>query len=174
MRLRLGVFALVSVVVFLASAGISSFVIDPENLGVRLALYVLALLALIATILFGVFALVSPLFGRTGIDPVSVAEARAAGRQAYARVLSSAATGAQLNGAWAYDLRLVVAPTDVPAYEATDRVRVHRTHGKPVAGDILTVVRLAADAPQVAVTDGPALTPQDAAVPTSAPGWPGT
>jgi len=173
MRLRLGLFALVSLVVVLVSAGLSSFVVDPENLGVRLALSALALLALIATILFAVFALVTPLFGRTGVDPARLAAARAAGRETPARVLSSVATGAQLNGAWAYDLRLVVAATDVPAYEVTDRVRVHRTHGRPVAGQLLTVVRLDADAPQVVVTEGPALAPQDAAVPDSAPGWPG-
>lgn len=174
MRLRLGLFALLSLVVFLVSAGISSFVVDPENLGIRLALYLLALLAVIATILFAVFAIVFPRFGRTGVDPVAVAAARAAGRQAYARVLSSTATGAQLNGAWAYDVRLVVAATDVPAYAVADRVRVHRTHGKLSGqGEIVTVVRLAADAPQVVVTAGPTQTPQDAAVPQEAPAWPG-
>ena len=174
MRLRLGFLALLSLIVFLASAGISSFVVVPENIGVRLVLYVIALLAGIATILFAVFALVAPRFGRTGVDPARVVEARAAGRQAYARVLTSVATGAQLNGAWAYDVRLVVAATDVPAYEVSDRVRVHRTHGKLAGGELVTVVRLAADAPQVAVTEGPALTPQDADVPASAPAWPGT
>lgn len=173
MRLRLGVFALVSLVVFLASAGVSSFVVDPENIGVRLVLYTIALLAAIATILFTVFAFVSPRFGPTGIDPALVKGARAAGRQAHARVLSATATGAQLNGAWAYDVRLVVAATDVPAYEVSDRVRVYRTHGRLVGGEIVTVVRLAADAPRVVVTEGPALTPQDADVPGSAPGWPG-
>lgn len=174
MRLRLGLFALISVVVFLAAAGVSSFVVDPENIGIRLPLYGIALLALIATILLTVFSIVSPRFGRTGVDPVQVAAARSAGRQAFARVLSSAPTGAQLNGAWAYQVRLVVAATDVPAYEVDDRVRVHRTHGKLTGqGEIVTVVRLAADAPQVVVTEGPTQTPQDAEVPQAAPAWPG-
>lgn len=174
MRLRLGLFALISLVVALVAAGVSSVVVDPENIGVRLVLYVVALLAIIATILFTVFAIVAPRFGRTGVDPVQVSTARAAGRQAYARVLSATATGAQLNGAWAYDVRLVVAATDVPAYEVADRVRVHRTHGKLSGrGELVTVVRLAAGAPQVAVTAGPTQTPQDAEVPQEAPAWPG-
>jgi hypothetical protein len=174
MRIRLGIFAVVSFVVFVVSAGLASFAVDPENLGIRLALYALALLAAIATILFTVFAIVTPLFGRTGVDPAVLAEARAAGREAAARVLSARATGAQLNGAWAYDVRLVVAATDVPAYEVFDRVRVHRTHGKLTgAGEIVTVVRLAADAPQVAVIEGPTRAPQDAVVPQAAPPWPG-
>jgi hypothetical protein len=175
MRLRLLVFALVSLGVFLLSAGVSSFVVDPENIGVRLALYVVALLALIALILFVVFAIVTPLFGRTGVAPAAIAGARAAGREAYARVLSATPTGGQLNGAWAYDARLVVAATDVPAYEVADRVRVHRTHGTLAgAGELVTVVRLAADAPQVVVVAGPTQTPQDAVVPSAAPPRPGT
>jgi hypothetical protein len=174
MRLRLGLFALVSAAVFVAAAGISSFVVDPENIGVRLALYGLALIAAIGAILFLVFAIVAPLFGRTGVPPAAVAEAVAAGRQAYARVLSAVPSGAQLNGAYAYDARLVVAATDVPAYEVSDRVRVHRSDGRVAGqGEIVTVVRLAADAPQVVVTAGPASTPQDAAVPREAPAWPG-
>ncbi|GHF20540.1 hypothetical protein [Pseudolysinimonas yzui] len=173
MRLRLGLFALVSAVVALAAIGISSFVVDPENIGVRLALYALALLAIIATILFVVFAIVSPMFGRTGVSPTQLADAVAAGRQAYARVTSAVPTGAQLNGAYAYDARLVVAATDVPAYEVSDRVRVHRSDGAVAGrGEIVTVVRLAADAPQVAVTAGPASTPQDVSVPQQAPAWP--
>lgn len=174
MRLGLGLLSLGALLVALLAAGVSSFVVDPENIGVRLALYALALLALIAAILFAVFALLSPLFGRTGVAPAVIAEARAAGRQAYARVLSAAPTGGQLNGAWAYDVRLVVAAADVPAYEVSDRVRVHRTHGRLAGrGELVTVVRPAADAPQVVVTEGPALTPQDAVVPSSAPAWPG-
>ncbi|WP_309712962.1 hypothetical protein [Pseudolysinimonas sp.] len=174
MRLRLGVFALVSFVAVLAAIGISSFVVDPENIGVRLALYGLALVAAIGAILFAIFAIVSPMFGRTGVKPVQVAEAVAAGRQAYARVTAAVPTGAQLNGSYAYDARLVVAATDVPAYEVADRVRVHRSDGKvPGRGELVTVVRLAADSPQVVVTAGPASTPQDAAVPQEAPAWPG-
>lgn len=174
MRLRLGLFALVSLVVVIVATALSSFVVDPENIGVRLALYALALVAAIATIVFGIFAIVSPLFGRAGVKPAAVADAVAAGRQAYARVVSAVPTGAQLNGAYAYDARLVVAATDVPPYEVADRVRVHRRDGKITGGgEIVTVVRLAADSPQVVVTAGPASTPQDAAVPPEAPAWPG-
>lgn len=173
MRLRLGVLALVSLAVFVVATGISTFVVDPENIGIRLALYALALLALIAVILLGVFALVLPIFGRR-VTPAQVTEAVAAGRQAYARVRTSRATGGQLNGAWAYDVRLVVAAGDVPAYEVSDRVRVHRDDGRLSGqGELVTVVRLAADAPEVVVTAGPTKTPQDAAVPQEAPGWPG-
>jgi hypothetical protein len=174
MRLRLGLLALVSLIVFLIAAGISSFVVDPENIGVRLALYALALLAAIGFILFTVFAIVFPIFGRTGVKPADLAAAAAAGRQAYARVTTARPTGGQLNGAWAYDATLVVAATDVPAYSVSDRVRVHRTDGKLFGtGEIVTVVRLAADAPHVVVTQGPASTSQDIAVPQDAPAWPG-
>ena len=173
MRLRLGLFALISLVVFLLAAGVSTFAVDPENLGIRLALYAVALLALIGTILFAVFAIIFPIFGRTGVKPAEVADAVAAGRQAFARVVSARPTGGQLNGAWAYDVRLVVAASDVPAYSVEDRVRVHRTEGKLFGGEIVRVVRLAAGDPHVVVTSGPASTPQDAAVPQEAPAWPG-
>jgi len=174
MRLRLGLFALTSFLVFLISAGISSFVVDPENIGVRLALYVLALLALIATVLFTVFAIVFPLFGRTGVKPAQIAAAVAAGRQAYARVISARPTGGQLNGAWAYDVRLVVAATDVIPYSVDDRVRVHRNEGTlSGTGEIITVVRLDIGDPHVVVTKGPASTPQDRPVDQDAPAWPG-
>jgi uncharacterized membrane protein len=175
MRFRLGLVALISVVVFLAATGLSSFVVDPENIGARLALYGLALVAAICAILFAVFALVAPKFGRTAVTAEQIADAVAAGRQAYARVRTAVPTGAQLNGAYAYDSRLVVAATDVPAYEVSDRVRVHRADGTVAGrGEIVTVVRLVADAPEVVVTAGPASTPQDAAVPQEAPVWPGT
>lgn len=75
MRLRLGLFALISVVVGLAAFGLSSFVVDPENIGVRLALYALVLLATVATILFVVFALVSPMFGRAGVSATQIVDA---------------------------------------------------------------------------------------------------
>ncbi len=174
MRLRLGLLAVLSLAVFALAAATSTFVVDPENIGVRLALYALALLAAIGALLFAVFAIVHPVFGRR-VTPAAVAEAEAAGRRAYARVRSSRATGGQLNGAWAYDVRLVVAATDVPPYEVRDRVRVHRDDGRLAGqGELVTVVRLAADAPQVVVTAGPGATPQDAAVPQEAPAWPGT
>jgi hypothetical protein len=172
MRLRLGLFALISLVVALAAFGLSSFVVDPENIGVRLALYGLALLAVIGALVFGVFALVAPFFGRT-VKPELIADAVAAGRLAYARVLSAVPTRFQLNGAYAYDARLVVAATDVPAYEVAGRVRVHRSDGRVAGnGELVTVVRLAADAPEVVVTAGPASTPQDESVPLQAPAWP--
>jgi len=174
MRLRLGLFALTSFVVFLVSAGISSFVIDPENIGVRLALYAVALLALIGTVLFTVFAIVFPLLGRTGVKPAELAVAVAAGRQAYARVTSARPTGGKLNGAWAYDVQLVVAATDVFPYSVADRVRVHRNEGTLSGnGEIVTVVRLAIGDPHVVVTHGPVSTPQDRLVPQDAPAWTG-
>lgn len=174
MRLRLGVFAVLSLAVFLVAAAVSTFVVDPENLGVRIALYVLALIGLIGALLFAVFALVFPIFGRTGIDAAAVAEAVAAGRKGLARVVAARPTGGQLNGYWVYDVRLVVAAADVPAYTVDDRVRVHRDDGKLYGKDeIVTVVRLAADAPQVVVVNGPASTAQDGKVPKDAPGWPG-
>jgi len=174
MRLRLGLLALACLFVFLISAGVSSFVVDPENIGVRLALYALALLALIGFVLFTVFAIVFPLFGRAGVKPAEVAAAVAAGRRAYARVTSARPTGGQLNGAWAYDVRLVVAATDLAPYSVSERVRVHRTDGKLFGtGEIVTVARLAVDDPHVVVTNGPVSTPQDRAVPQDAPAWPG-
>ena len=174
MRLRLGLSALTSFLVFLVSAGISSFVVDPENIGVRLALYVVALLALIAIVLFTVFAIVFPLFGRTGVKPAELAAAVAAGRQAYARVTSAKPSGGQRNGAWAYDVQLVVAATDVVPYSVADRVRVHRSEGTlSGTGEIITVVRLAVGDPHVVVTNGPATTPQDRPVDQDAPAWPG-
>lgn len=174
MRLRLGLFALVSLAVVVVATAISSFVVDPENIDVRLALYALALVAAIGAIVFGVFALVAPLFGRTGVRPAAVAEAVAAGRQAYARVVAAVPTGARLNGAYAYDARLIVAATDVSAYEVSERIRVHRADGRVAGeGELVTVVRLAADKPQIVVTVGPASTPQDQAVPREAPAWTG-
>jgi len=173
MRLRLGLLAVLSLAVVVVAAGSATYAVDPENIGVRLALYTLAVLGLLGAILFGVFAVVLPVFGRRAA-PALVEEAIAAGREALARVRSSRATGGQLNGAWAYDVRLVVASTDVPAYEVSDRVRVYRNDGKLVGqGELVTVARLAADAPQVVVTKGPGATPQDAAVPQEAPAWPG-
>ena len=173
MRLRLGLLAVVSLVVFLVSAGVSSFVVDPENIGVRLALYALALLALIGMVLFTVFAIAFPLFGRTG-QAAELAAAIAAGRQAHARVTSARPTGGRLNGARAYDVQLVVAATDVPAYSVSDRVRCTApTESCSGRARSVTVVRLAAGDPHVVVTNGPASTPQTRAVPQEAPVWPG-
>ena len=68
MRLRLGLFALVSLGVVVLATAISSFVVDPENIGVRLALYGLALVAVIGAIVFGIAALVSGRAGRPAHD----------------------------------------------------------------------------------------------------------
>lgn len=173
MRVRLGLFAVLSLVVALAAAGVSSLLVDPENIGVRLALYALALVGFIGAIVFAVFAAIFPMFGRTGIPAAQLAEAEAAGRRAFARVTAARPTGAQLNGRWVYDVDLVVAATDVPAYSVSDRVRVHRTDGKLFGGEIITVVRLDADAPDVVAVAGPSSTPQDGDVPREAPPWRG-
>jgi hypothetical protein len=80
-------------------------------------------------------------------------------------------TGAQINGKWVYDADLVVDGTGVPAYTTRDRIRVHRNDGKLHGGEILGVVRIAADGPAVTVTAGPRQTPQDSVVPQDAPPW---
>jgi hypothetical protein len=66
MRLRPGILSLLSVVVVAVAWGISSFVVDPENIGARLALYSVGLLALVAAIVFGIVALVHRRAGRGG------------------------------------------------------------------------------------------------------------
>jgi hypothetical protein len=68
MRLRLGLFALISLGVVVVAYAISSFVVDPENIGVRLALYALAFLAVISAIAFGIAALVSARGGKSARD----------------------------------------------------------------------------------------------------------
>ncbi len=70
-----------------------------------------------------------------------------------------------------YDADLVVDGTRVPAYRATDRIRVHRRDGTLQGGEILSVVRIAADGPAITVLAGPRQTPQDALVPQDAPPW---
>jgi hypothetical protein len=66
MRLRLGLFALISFVVVILAIALSSFVVDPENIGVRLALYALALVAVFGVILFSIFAIIAGRSDRTG------------------------------------------------------------------------------------------------------------
>ncbi|MEO5535554.1 MAG: hypothetical protein ABIR17_10530 [Pseudolysinimonas sp.] len=174
MRVRLGLFTLISFVAFLVAFGVASFVVDPENLGLRIGLYVVALVAVIATILLGVFTLVLPLFGRTGVSAAQLGSAVTAGRTAFARVRQARATGARLNNGSAYAVTLVVAATDLPAYTVSDTVRIAQSDGALVGrGEIITVVRLATDRPQVVAIKGPNSTPQDAAVPNDAPVWPG-
>jgi len=58
MRSRLGVFALVWLGIFLAGMAAGSFLVDPENIGARLALYALAFVGLLGALIFGVAALV--------------------------------------------------------------------------------------------------------------------
>ncbi len=65
-------------------------------------------------------------------------------------------TGAQINGHWVYDADLVVDGTRVPAYRLSDRIRVHRNDGTLHGGEIISVVRIAQDAPAVSVIAGPA------------------
>src|SRR5690606_12956717 len=97
MRLRLALWAFVSFGVVLVSGGASSFLVDPENLGVRIALYAIALFAFVASVVLAIFAIAFPLFGRVGVPPAEVAAAVAAGRQAYARVIAARANGSRLN-----------------------------------------------------------------------------
>jgi hypothetical protein len=69
MRIRPGILSLVFGVVVLIAWGISSFVVDPENIGVRLALYALGLLALVFAIVFAIVALVRRRAGATNDGP---------------------------------------------------------------------------------------------------------
>lgn len=133
-------------------------------------IFVITLLAFIGGIITGVFGIILPIFGRS-TSAAQLAEATAAGREGLARVLSAKPTGSQINGAYVYDAELVVDQTRVPAYKVTDRIRVDRVDGVLTGGEILSVVRLHDDAPQVAVVAGPARSPQDALVPQDAPPW---
>jgi uncharacterized membrane protein len=58
MTRRLLTIAGVLVLVFLVTWGVSSFALDPENLGGRLGLYVLGILAILAAIVLLIVALV--------------------------------------------------------------------------------------------------------------------
>lgn len=122
----------------------------------------IAILGGVAAILCIVFAIVLPLFG---------AGSRTEGIPGLARVVGVRPTGAQINGHWVYDADLIVDQTRVPAYRTTARIRVHRKDGTLRGGEILSVVRLREDAPDVSVLAGPARTPQDALVPEDAPPW---
>jgi hypothetical protein len=65
--------SLLLLVVVLIAWGFSSFLVDPENIGVRLALYALGLLALLAAIVFAIVALVRRRArgaDRTNSDPI--------------------------------------------------------------------------------------------------------
>lgn len=58
MTRRLLTLAGVLFLVFLATWGVSSFAVDPENIGGRLALYLLGILAILAAIVLLIVALV--------------------------------------------------------------------------------------------------------------------
>ena len=60
----------------------------------------------------------------------------------------------------------------MPAYKTRDRIRVHRNDdGTLRGGEIVSVVRIAADGPAVTVIAGPRQTPQDSLVPQDASPW---
>jgi hypothetical protein len=172
MRRKLAIASVVSLVIagfaFSALLFIGGPVASPVGFGVSLAI---AILGVVGAVLFGVFGIVLPLFGRGQVPPAQFSEMVAAGRQGFARVLSARPTGAQINGSYVYDVDLVVDQTRVPAYRTQDRIRVHRTDGTLHGGEIISVVRLRDDAPQVSVVAGPGRTPQDALVPQDAPPW---
>jgi hypothetical protein len=171
MRRRLAIASVVGLVVAGLGLGVLLFIGGPAASPVAFVVtFVISLLGLIGGVIFGVFGIVLPIFGRSS-RPAEVSEAAAAGREGLARVLSAVPTGAQINGSYVYDVDLVVDATRVPAYRTRDRVRVHRSDGALRGGEIIGVVRLRDDAPQVAVVAGPARAPQDALVPQDAPPW---
>jgi hypothetical protein len=169
MRRNLAIASVVALVIAGFGLGVLLFIgfVDPALWTV---IFCITLLALIAGILFGVFGIILPIFGRSA-GTRAMTDAAAAGRDGLARVLGASSTGAQLNGAYVYDVDLVVDQTGVPAYRTRDRIRIHRTDGVPADDSIISVVRLRDDAPEVAVIAGPARTPQDALVPQDAPPW---
>ena len=130
----------------------------------------------IVTMTLGILAIVfGTTFGRFGstADPALIAEAAAAGRRGYARVVGATWLHTRIGRSWVWDADLVIAATDVPAYRHTDRVRVRFADGQLAGtGELVTVVRLRGDAPEVAVVAGPRATPQDADVPRDAAAWP--
>ena len=174
MRRRLAIIGTCAAVVAFAALGLLLFtgspVAEPVIFGISLGV---AVLAFVVALLAGVFAVLLPLFGsqssflRRGALDQAIAE----GRSGLARVVWVRPTGAQINGQWVYDVDLVVDGTRVPAYKTRDRIRVHRNDGTLRGGEILSVVRIAADGPAVTVIAGPRQTPQDSLVPQDAPPW---
>jgi hypothetical protein len=173
MRRRLTIVAICAAVVlllalaFLLTGGSTA---TPLVSGLALGL---AILAFVIGLLAMIFAIVLPLFGspQSFLRRPALEAAIAAGRSGLARVVTVRPTGAQLNGQWVYDADLVVDGTRVPAYRYRDRIRVHRNDGTLHGGEIISVVRIADDAPAVAVLAGPGRTAQDALVPQDAPPW---
>jgi hypothetical protein len=174
MRRRLTTVAVVAGVVLALALGFLLFagspLANPLVFGLSLGL---AILALVIGILAIVFAILLPMFGSPAsfMRRPALEEALAAGRSGLARVLSVKPTGAQINGQWVYDADLVVDGTRVPAYRTQDRIRVHRNDGTLTGGEIISVVRIAQDRPEIAVIAGPGRTAQDALVPKDAPPW---
>ena len=143
---------------------------DPLVFGLALGI---TILAFVIGLLAAVFAIVLPLFGSPSsfLRRGSLDQAIAEGRSGLARIVWVRPTGAQINGQWVYDVDLIVDGTRVPAYKTRDRIRVHRNDGTLRGGEILSVVRIAADGPEVTVIAGPRQTPQNSLVPQDAPPW---
>jgi hypothetical protein len=171
MRRKLAIASVAGLVVAGLGLGALLFIGGPVASPVAFTIaFVITLLALIGAVITGVFGIILPIFGRGAVSR-EITDAAAAGREGLARVLGATPTGAQINGSYVYDVDLVVDQTRVPAYRTRDRIRVHRNDGALRGGEIIAVVRLRDDAPQVAVVAGPARTPQDALVPRDAPPW---
>ncbi len=173
MRRRLAIIGTCAAVVFFVALGFLLFTGsagDPVAFGVSLGV---AILAFVVALLAGVFAMLLPLFGTQAsfLRRGAIERAIAEGRSGLARVVRVRPTGAQINGQWVYDVDLIVDGTRVPAYTTRDRIRVHRDDGTLEGGEILSVVRVAADGPAVSVIAGPRQTPQDSLVPQDAPPW---
>jgi hypothetical protein len=173
MRRNLVVGAALAGVVAVVAAVVAVVLLPSLGLPLLIVLFVVAVLGVIAAVLLVVFATVFPLFGPETPDPSDLTAAEGAGRRALARVVTVRPTGAQVNGQWVYDVDLVVAARDIRHYRTTGRVRLHRREGLLRGGEIVTVVRIRPDAPEVVIVSGPRTTPQDSVVPTEAPGWTG-
>lgn len=169
MRGKLAIASVVGLVIAGLGLGVLLFIgaVDPA---LWIVVFAVTLLALIGGVITGIFGIILPIFGR-GAIAAEVSRAAAEGREGFARVLSVSPTGAQINGSYVYDVDLVVDGTRVPAYRTRDRIRVHRNDGVLRGGEIIGVVRLRDDAPEVAVIAGPGRSPQDALVPQDAPPW---
>ena len=171
MRRKLAIASVSGLAIAGIGLGILLFIGGPVNdTAAWVVVFVITLLGLIGGIITGVFGIVLPMFGASA-GQAQLAEAAAAGREGFARVLSATPTGARINGSYVYDADLVVDQTRVPAYRVRDRIRVNRVDGVLKGGEILSVVRVRDDGPKVFVVAGPARTPQDALVPQDAPPW---
>jgi hypothetical protein len=174
MRRRLAIVAIGAAAILTLALGFLLFAgtprADPLVFGLALGV---AILAFVIGVIVTVFAIILPIFGSPAsfLRRPALEEAVATGRSGLARVLTARPTGAQINGQWVYDVDLVVDGTRVPTYRTRDRIRVHRNDGTLHGGEIVSVVRIAQDAPAVTVIAGPGRTAQDALVPKDAPPW---